>query len=173
MKKISTKQIIIIAMLIAFDVIFSRVVAVNVLTFKIGIGFAAIAVCAMLYGPLWAGIAAAVSDVIGSLIFATGMYFPGFTVTAALTGVIFGLFLYKERPRFRQCFFAALINCSLVTLFLNTLMIALLFSQKGFWALFTLRLGEFAVMLVLQTAITAALSSSNALYGKINELKNE
>lgn len=42
-------------MLIAFDVIFTRVLALNMPLTKIGLGFAAVMVCGMLYGPGWAG----------------------------------------------------------------------------------------------------------------------
>ena len=41
-------------MLIAFDVIFTRVLALNMPLTKIGLGFAAVMVCGMLYGPGWA-----------------------------------------------------------------------------------------------------------------------
>lgn len=95
----NTKKIVIVAMLVAFDVIFSRLLAFNVLIAKVGLGFAATAVCAMLYGPVWAGVCAALADLVGVLLFPTGAYFPGFTVTAAMTGVIYGLFLYKSRPK--------------------------------------------------------------------------
>lgn len=172
MKKFTTKKLIIIAMLIAFDVIFSRVLAINVLTLKLGIGFAAIAVCAMLYGPLWAGAAAAISDVIGALLFPTGGYFPGFTLTAALGGVIFGLLLYKKRPGFKRAFLAALCYGVLITMFANTAMISFI-ADTAFWPLFVTRLVEFGVMLALQTAVITALGASDTLYGKINELKNE
>ena len=84
----NTKKIVIVAMLVAFDVIFSRLLAFNVLIAKVGLGFAATAVCAMLYGPVWAGVCAALADLVGALLFPTGAYFPGFTVTAAMTGVI-------------------------------------------------------------------------------------
>lgn len=172
MKKISTKKIIIVAMTVAFDIVFSRLLALNVLTLKIGIGFAAVVLCAMLYGPLWAGIAAALSDIIGALLFPTGAYFPGFTATAALGGVIFGLFLYRKRPNFLRSFMAALCYGVGITLLANTAMISFVYGPP-FWPLFVTRLAEFGVMLALQTAVIMALSSSNTLYGKIIELKNE
>ena len=81
----NTKKIVIVAMLVAFDVIFSRLLAFNVLIAKVGLGFAATAVCAMLYGPVWAGVCAALADLVGALPFPTGAYFPGFTATAAMT----------------------------------------------------------------------------------------
>ena len=72
----NTKKIVIVAMLVAFDVIFSRLLAFNVLIAKVGLGFAATAVCAMLYGPVWAGVCAALTDLVGALLFPTGV-FPG------------------------------------------------------------------------------------------------
>ena len=45
-------------MLIAFDVIFTRVLALNMPLTKIGLGFAAVMVCGMLYGPGWAALCA-------------------------------------------------------------------------------------------------------------------
>ena len=95
--KISTKKIAISAMLIAFDVIFTRVLALNMPLTKIGLGFAAVMVCGMLYGPGWAALCAGLGDLVGSLLFPTGAYFPGFTVTAAIGGAILGAALYKKR----------------------------------------------------------------------------
>lgn len=157
-------------MLIAFDVIFTRVLALNTPLAKLGFGFAAVAVCAMLYGPWWAAGTSALGDLIGSLLFPTGAYFPGFTVTAAMTGAIFGLFLYRHRPSVRDCFFAALANEAIVTLLLNTAMISIVFGPK-FMPLLLTRLAQFGVMLAVQTLVLAAIARSDALYGRITALK--
>ena len=55
-------------MLIAFDVIFTRVLALNMPLTKIGLGFAAVMVCGMLYGPGWAALCAGLGDLVGSLL---------------------------------------------------------------------------------------------------------
>lgn len=157
-------------MLIAFDVIFTRVLALNTPLAKLGFGFAAVAVCAMLYGPWWAAGTSALGDLIGSLLFPTGAYFPGFTVTAAMTGAIFGLLLYRHRPSVRDCFFAALANEAIVTLLLNTAMISIVFGPK-FMPLLLTRLAQFGVMLAVQTLVLAAIARSDALYGRITDLK--
>lgn len=168
--KINTKMIVISAMLIATDVVFSRLLAINVLIAKVGLGFAAVAVCAMLYGPAWAALCSALGDLAGALLFPTGAFFPGFTVTAALTGLIYGLFLYKQRPGLRQCFLAALANGFIVTLVLNTAMISLVFGPD-FWPLLYTRLAEFGVMLLIQTLVMTAISRSDTLYGKLMQLR--
>lgn len=169
MKKISTKQITIMAMLIAFDVIFSRVLAINTSMFKLGFGFAAVAVCAMLYGPGWAAATAAMGDILGSLIFPTGAYFPGFTVTAALTGFIFGKALFGKKPGFKQCLAAGVGNCLIVTLVLNTLMIAFVFDAPLGPLLLT-RSVEFAVMAAVQTVCIWAICSSENVYNSLVSL---
>lgn len=162
----NTKRVVVIAMLVAFDVIFSRLLAFNVLIAKVGLGFAAIAVCAMLYGPVWAGVCAALADLVGALLFPTGAYFPGFTATAALTGVIYGAFLYKGRPNFKRCLLASLTNSVGVTLVLNSVMIKVVYGPE-LVPLMAARSAEALAMLVIQTAVMTAISSSDALYGKI------
>lgn len=169
--KNATRKIAISAMLIAFDVIFSRLLAVNVLWAKLGFGFAAVALSAMLYGAAWAGMTAAIGDLVGSLLFPTGAYFPGFTATAAITGIIFGILLHGQRPDIKRCFLAALLNCILVTLILNSLMIILVFDPAAIGPLMLARGFETGLMLIVETAVIHALTVSDSLYGRISSLR--
>lgn len=170
--KINIKKLIILAALVALNVVFTRLLAVNAAVFKLGVGFAAVAVCAMLYGPGWAALCAALGDLIGALLFPTGAYFPGFTLSAALSGLIFGLLLYKKRPDIKRCFLAALLDGAIVTLLLNTLMISTVFGPKFMPLLYT-RLAQFGAMLVIETALLAALSRSDAMWAKIIEIRQK
>ncbi len=157
-------------MLIAFDVIFTRVLALNMPLAKIGIGFAAAAVCAMLYGPAWAAVCAGLGDLAGSLLFPTGAYFPGFTVTAAIGGAIFGLALYGSRPTVLRCFLAALCNGVIVSLLLNTAMISAVYGPP-FTPLLLTRLAQFGIMLAVQTLVFVFLTRSDTLYEKLMSLR--
>lgn len=183
--KISLRQLTVSALLIALDVVFTRVLAINTPLMKIGLGFAAVAVSAILYGPAWAALTAALGDLIGALLFPTGAYFPGFTLTAALTGLIFGLFLYRREGSWLRAFLAALTNCLLVTLLLNTLMIAVFFrsspqelagaSFARFMELTSLRellaarVPQFFLMTAVQTVVIGAIQASPALLRLIRE----
>ncbi len=183
--KITLRQLTVSALLIALDVVFSRVLAINTPLMKIGLGFAAVALSAMLYGPLWAALTAALGDLVGALLFPTGAYFPGFTATAALTGLIFGLFLYRREKSWLRAFLAALCNCLLVTSLLNTLMIAVFFRSSpaelagadfarfmeltNLRALLAARIPQFFIMLGVQTLVIAALQASPALLRLIRE----
>ena len=165
-RKISTQQLVVSALLMALAVIFTRVLAVNQLLNKLGLGFAAIALCAMLYGPVWTAIVSALADLIGALAFPTGAYFPGFTLTAAITGAIFGLFLYRKKVTWLNSFGAAFCNCFLVTLVLNTIMINVFFNAPLDKLLAT-RVPQFLLMLVVQTVVIRALGTSPAIYKHI------
>ena len=67
-----TKKLALSALLITADVILTRLLAINTNVMKIGLGFAAVALCALLYGPWWAALTAALGDLLGSLLFPTG-----------------------------------------------------------------------------------------------------
>lgn len=183
--KITLQQLTVSALLIALDVVFTRVLAINTPLMKIGLGFTAVAVSAMLYGPYWAMLTAALGDLIGALLFPTGAYFPGFTLTAALTGLIFGLFLYRREGKWLRAFLAALTNSFFVTLLLNTLMIAVFFRSspqelKGadfarfleltnLRELLAARVPQFFIMTAVQTAVICAIQASPALIRLIRE----
>ena len=168
--RISLRQLTISALLIAFDVIFTRLLALNTPLAKIGFGFAAVAVSAMLYGPAWAALTAALGDLIGALLFPTGAYFPGFTLTAALTGLLFGLCLHRRPVRLGNAFLAAFLNCLLVTLVLNTLQIWYFF-HVSLEVLLSTRVPQFFLMTAVQTAVIRALGASPALLAQIRGKK--
>jgi ECF transporter S component (folate family) len=92
---------------------------------------------AMFYGPLMAGFAAAIADFVGVMLFPppVGNFFPGFTLTAFLIGIIYGLFLKKRPIKFWRICVAALI----VTLGLN-------FVLDSIWLYIILDSGVFALL---------------------------
>ncbi len=135
-----------VSVLVALSIVLSRLLSISTLYVKIGFGFVPIVLCALLHGPVWAGVAAGLADFIGALMFPVGAYFPGFTLTAALTGVVFGLFLFKQEKMFPGLLFAVLINCLVISLLGNTLNISLL-TGAPFLALLPTRILQNAVML--------------------------
>jgi len=121
LKDVSVRAICEMAMLIALEVVFTRLIAFNTSIFKIGIGFLAIAFCGMLFGPLWAAVCYFLSDLIGTLIFPAGGYNPAFSITVILMGMVYGLFLHRENIRFwRHMVPAALIYSVVLSWGLNT-----------------------------------------------------
>lgn len=128
MHKIDTKRLTTISLLIALEIVLSRFCSISAWNLKIGFSFVPVVVAAILYGPLQAGIVGGVADFIGAILFPIGIYFPGFTLTAFLTGIIFGIFLHKEQNSFRIGGAVVLnqLGCSLL---INSLWISILYTS--------------------------------------------
>lgn len=78
---------------------------------------------AIILGPKYSTFISTISDIIGSLLFPSGSYFWGFTVTAFLTGLIYGLILYRKEFKLDKNFIIRVIISSLiVAVFLNGLL---------------------------------------------------
>ena len=156
--KITLRQLTVSALLIALDVVFSRVLAINTPLMKIGLGFAAVAVSAMLYGPAWAALTAALGDLIGALLVPTGAYCPGFTLTAFLMGLCYGLFLYREQKFW--CVLAAVgVHQLVLSMLLNSLWLWIISTaaDKGYWAMVLARVPQTLLLAAVQLAVIPAL----------------
>ena len=158
----NTKKLIVSAQLLALDVVLTRLLAVNTPVMKIGFGFAAVALCAVLYGPWWAALTAALGDLVGALLFPTGAFFPGFTLTAACTGLIFGLCLYRRDKSLLWPILAATLNVLLVSYLANTAMISWI-SGSPYTTLLKARAVQLAVMLPVQIVVLGFLSRSSVI----------
>jgi len=102
-QKSNTKRLVVLAFLIALEIILTRFCSIQTPIVRIGFGFLPVAMMGILYGPLWAGIGYAAGDVLGMLIFPSAAYFPGFTLTAFLTGIIFGFSSREKRSPGKAC----------------------------------------------------------------------
>ena len=143
-KKLTTRTLLIMASLIALTIILSRFLSFSVWNMKIGLDFIPIAVAALIFGPLEAGIVAALSDFLGAILFPIGPYFPGFTCTAFLVGIIYGVFLHSDR-RWFSILCAVLAHQIACSQFLNTLWISILYSSP-YWPIFVTRLLQTVIM---------------------------
>lgn len=156
----TARQLVLMAMLTAAEIVLSRFLSISTPHVKIGFGFAAVALCGMLFGPVWAGVCAALADITGAILFPIGPYFPGFTLTAALTGALFGLFLYQKAGSagLWRCFAAALVSAFVLSLGLNTLWIHILYGTS-YPVLLASRLVQCVVMLPVQAVVLVLLDT--------------
>lgn len=91
-----TKKIIVAAILLALLIVLSRFLSIKTELLVISFSFVPIMMSAILLGPKYAMLIAGLGDLIGALLFPFGAYFPGFTLSAVITGLIYGLFLYRK-----------------------------------------------------------------------------
>ena len=116
-----------VAMLLAMSVVISFTASVRVTeTIKIGLGYLITALLGMLYGPFTAALAAGAGDLIKYLLKPDGAYFFGFTLTAMLGGVVYGVVFYREKctiPRAiaSKATVSLLLNCLLNTVWVSWL----------------------------------------------------
>ena len=150
--KFDVKKLIQISLLIAIEVILTRFCSIQTPIVRIGFGFLPIAIIAMMYGPLSAGIAYAIGDLLGMALFPSGSFFPGFTLTAFLTGVTYGLFLYNKPKTWPRIVGAVLTVCLVLNLGLDTYWLSILMG-KGYLALLPTRIIKAALMIPVQTLI--------------------
>ena len=90
-------------------------------------------------------------DLIGALIFPIGPYFPGFTLSCALTGVIFGLLLKGGKP-LKSVIAAVAMDQVFIGLLMNTFWISLLYGSP-FLQLMEIRAVQAAIMFILETVV--------------------
>lgn len=124
MKKLNIRMIAYLGMLTALGVVLAALRPVSLWNFRISFTFLPIAAAGMLFGPVSAGVVGALSDVLGAFLFPAGTFFPGYTLTAFVNGLCWGLpFLHKKRtvPRLLLAVGSSLVLC---TLLLNTLWIS-------------------------------------------------
>ena len=137
------------ALMIALAVIidFFRIVFSNIM--EISFSFLALALTGMLYGPLIGG----VSDIIQYIVRPSGPFFPGFTLNNILSGVIFGLFLYKQKLTVKRITICVLIEGIITVLILTPIWLNILYGAK----LFAIpRLIRFIVMLPIKVGLIYA-----------------
>ncbi len=148
-KKESLRAMTLCGMLIALDVVIARFLSVNTPITRIGFSFVPLAVAAYLYGPVAGALVHGISDVIGAVLFPLGPYFPGYTLTAVLIGVAYGLCL-RNTNRFWRVAVAVAAQTAL-SLFLSALWITVT-STKGatYGAVLVGRLPQVIIMAAVQ-----------------------
>ncbi|AKP66952.1 folate family ECF transporter S component [Companilactobacillus ginsenosidimutans] len=140
------------ALLIAFEMVLSKFSpGTNIL--KVSFTFIAIGLMGYYFGPYKAAIANAVADLIGNTVFATGgTYFYGFTLSAIITGLIYGYLLHNRKVTVLNVFLAVFLVTVVVNTLMNTLWVSILASAPYNVMLMT-RLPKEAIELVYQTGL--------------------
>lgn len=91
-----TKKLLLSALLLASTIVLSRILSIRTPLLTIGFSFVPIMLSASILGWKHSTFIATMSDIIGALLFPTGSYFFGFTITSFLTGLTYGLLLHSK-----------------------------------------------------------------------------
>lgn len=152
---INTRMMVTLALLIAMEIVLNRFLSINAWNIKIGFSFVPVVIAAIVFGPVHAAIVGGVGDFLGAILFPIGPYFPGFTLTAALMGVIWGIFLNKEQNASR-ILIATAINQFILSLVLNTFWISVLYGSP-YGPLFVTRIMQAVILSIAHIVVIYAI----------------
>ena len=121
---------------------------------KIGFGFLANAAVGMLFGPSVAMLAGVCTDLLGYFAggFTMGGYFPGFTLTAIVAGLFWGLWMYPRRVSLWRAIGAKVCINLFCNIGLNTLWLTLT-GGKAMSVLLVARVPKNLLMLPIEIAV--------------------
>lgn len=161
------------AMMIAVYVAFYAIKFPIAVESRMSLTFLPLMLSAYLLGPAAAMIVGGVGDILSFVFFPNGQFFPGFTISAMLGGLIYGYFLYHKTGDVRGRVIAAVaVVVVFVNMCLNTFWLTILY-EKAFIFYLTkrvfLNMIEFPVMILLGIIIIDATNRTGIIKKYINE----
>ncbi len=111
----NVRSLTLCALLIAIHVLLNMFSFYVAGVIKVSFTYLALALIALLFGPVTAAFSGAVCEIVGYMLNSVGAYHPGFTLTTMLSGFVMGLFFYKREIKIWRIGAARLI----VNLFFN------------------------------------------------------
>lgn len=124
---------------------------------KIGFAYIANELAGMMFGPVVGSLIGGLADVLKYLVNPTGPFFPGFTISGFLGGLIYGIVLYKKPLSIKRVIVANALVTVFINLLLNTYWLTLLYGN-AFMALFPARIIKQLVMLPIEVILFYAVA---------------
>lgn len=151
-RKMATEKLTMLALLVALQVVLGNLTQVPLIGKQFNFGFLPVAAAGALLGAPGGLIVGALGDLIGAHLFPAGAYFPGFTLTSALVGVLYALPLHKHAPSILRVIVAVALATA-VNLFLNSYWLSMLYASKAYWGWVASRAGVYAVEAPVQAVL--------------------
>lgn len=160
------KKIILSAIFLALLIILSRILSIKTPVVKISFAFIPTMLCAIWLGPKWTVLVNVFGDIIGAILFPTGPYFVGYTISTAIAAFIYGTILYKESENSYsdkqfaiRVIVATILVAIIVNMGLNTLWTSIT-TGKAFIVLFTTRIIKQLVMIPIHVTVILFLEKA-------------
>lgn len=156
------KKTVLSSLLLALLIILSRFISIKTQVLVISISFIPVMMSAIWLGPKYSFGISALGDFIGAILFPFGSYFPGFTISAGITGFIYGIFLRRDyekeinNKRFLLNLILSSVLCLIIDgIFLRSLWLNILYGE-AFWVIVSSRaIAEFIKIPIQVTTIFA------------------
>lgn len=155
----TVETMLVLALLVAIEVILTRFLSLQQWNLRFSFGFIPVVIAAILYGPIASALVAGCADFVGAIAFPSGAYFPGFTLTALISGFLYGLFLHKKQS-LPNIIGAAVVTQLLCGLVMNSYWLSIISSKSTFWGLISVRSIQSVVMAIVIISVTYVLSKA-------------
>lgn len=153
------KKIILTALLLTSLIVLSRFLSIKTPLVKISFAFIPTMLCAIWLGAKWTVLLNVLGDLIGAILFPTGSFFIGYTISTAIAGLIYGLLLYRKEENSysdKQFIIRLILSVVFVTIIsniiLNTLWISIT-TGKAFIVLFGTRIVKELIMIPVKVIV--------------------
>lgn len=158
--KWKTRTIVFMGLLAAMSIILTRLFGFMIVpTIRVSFGDVPIILSGILFGPLAGAVTGITADLVGVMLRSQGGFFIGFTLSAALTGLIPGLFFRNNRdgkyPLSKIILSSITVNI-VVSLVLNTLWLVIMYN-KGLFVILPGRLLARLVIVPLEIFFLATI----------------
>lgn len=160
MKKLSTKDYVLLSLLLGLNIFLSRFLSISAWNTKISFSFLTLFVSGYFYGPIGGALIGGFGDLIGALAFPIGEYFPGFTLTAILKGILFGAMLTKNKElTLPRIIITCLINEFVFSLVVNSFWVHVLYNSD-YLAMLATRSIQCVIMSITEIVTISLFSKS-------------
>ena len=151
--RFTTQQLVLMALFIGMHLALGNLPKIKTPIFEMGWGFIATATSAVICGPIPTLFISVFADLLDIFMLRGGAnFFPGFTLSAALAGLIYAIGLYRQTPTWKRVFLTVLVVTLIPNVILNTLWVHMLYG-KSIIVLLPARLSKNLVSLIANTII--------------------
>lgn len=154
------RTLVICAMLVALKLVLDALnIRIQITpSLRISFDFIAVAMGGMLFGPVPAMLIGAAGDIIGYFVNSGGgIYFPGFTLTAVLAGLVWGCGFYGKKVTYLRALCTKAVINILLNILLNSVWLKLLY-DKAIWVEMPMRILKNLAMLPLEALLLVLLA---------------
>ncbi len=153
-----TRTLVLTGLFAALEIVLGALELTLAPWLRIRFGFVFLAASGMLFGPVVAGMQGVVVDVTGYLLHPDGPFFPGYTLSALLGGILYGCCFYRLRMSWPRALAAkALVNV-LLNIGLGTLWASMLYG-KGYLALLATRAPKNLILLIVEVPLLVVMGT--------------
>ncbi len=134
-QKLNLRQLCALALLTAITVVLAVFCTIRIgNAIKIPLKFISVFLTAVIFGPWYGGLSAALGDILNLILAPSGAPLPLLTVLEFLSGFIFGIFFY---PRTNKGYLFRVILCTFILFLTDMFLTTAVLTHAGYFATFT------------------------------------